>query len=59
MRLSGNRYRFLGGAQIASCGNLNSTVISDYHHPKVCLPGKGGPVGLKGEPPVQPAAESG
>jgi len=33
---------FLGGAQIDPYGNLNSTVIGDYHHPKVRLPGSGG-----------------
>ncbi len=35
-------YGFLGGAQIDQYGNLNSTVIGDYHHPKVRLPGSGG-----------------
>ena len=36
-------YAFLGGAQIDSYGNLNSTMIgSDYGHPKVRLPGSGG-----------------
>jgi len=33
---------FLGGAQIDRFGNLNTTVIGDYHHPKVRLPGSGG-----------------
>src|SRR6058998_2380036 len=33
---------FLGGAQVDRFGNLNSTVIGDYHHPKVRLPGSGG-----------------
>ena len=33
---------FLGGAQIDRFGNLNSTVIGDYHRPKVRLPGAGG-----------------
>ena len=33
---------FLGAAQIDRCGNLNSTVIGDYEHPKVRLPGGGG-----------------
>jgi glutaconate CoA-transferase subunit B len=33
---------FLGGAQIDRYGNLNTTVIGDYHHPKVRLPGSGG-----------------
>ncbi|MGD9093655.1 MAG: CoA-transferase, partial [Anaerolineales bacterium] len=32
-------YGFLGGAQIDPYGNLNSTVIGDYDHPKVRLPG--------------------
>lgn len=33
---------FLGAAQIDKYGNLNSTVIGDYDHPKVRLPGAGG-----------------
>ena len=33
---------FLGGAQVDRFGNLNSTVIGDYRHPKVRLPGSGG-----------------
>jgi glutaconate CoA-transferase subunit B len=33
---------FLGAAQIDCRGNLNSTVIGDYEHPKVRLPGGGG-----------------
>ena len=33
---------FLGAAQIDRFGNLNTTVIGDYHHPKVRLPGAGG-----------------
>ena len=35
-------YGFLGGAQIDPFGNLNTTVIGDYYHPKVRLPGSGG-----------------
>lgn len=35
-------YGFLGGAQIDPYGNLNSTVIGNYDHPKVRLPGSGG-----------------
>jgi len=35
-------YGFLGGAQIDPYGNLNSTVIGSYEHPKVRLPGSGG-----------------
>jgi len=35
-------YTFLGGAQIDAYGNLNSTVVGDYHKPKVRLPGSGG-----------------
>ncbi|MEX1231335.1 MAG: CoA-transferase [Planctomycetaceae bacterium] len=36
-------YTFLGGAQIDRYGNLNSTIIgSDYHKPRVRLPGSGG-----------------
>lgn len=33
---------FLGGAQIDQFGNINATVIGDYEHPKVRLPGSGG-----------------
>jgi glutaconate CoA-transferase subunit B len=33
---------FLGAAQIDRFGNLNTTVIGDYHKPKVRLPGSGG-----------------
>jgi glutaconate CoA-transferase, subunit B len=33
---------FLGAAQIDRHGNLNSTVIGDYEHPTVRLPGGGG-----------------
>jgi glutaconate CoA-transferase subunit B len=33
---------FLGAAQIDRFGNLNSTVIGEYEHPKVRLPGAGG-----------------
>jgi len=35
-------YGFLGGAQIDRYGNLNTTVIGPYEHPKVRLPGSGG-----------------
>ncbi|OGO27968.1 MAG: 3-oxoadipate--succinyl-CoA transferase subunit B [Chloroflexi bacterium RBG_16_54_11] len=33
---------FMGGAQIDRFGNVNATVIGDYAHPKVRLPGSGG-----------------
>ena len=33
---------FLGAAQLDPYGNINTTVIGDYHHPKVRLPGGGG-----------------
>jgi glutaconate CoA-transferase subunit B len=33
---------FLGGAQIDRYGNINATVVGDYTHPKVRLPGSGG-----------------
>jgi glutaconate CoA-transferase subunit B len=33
---------FLGAAQVDRFANLNSTVIGDYAHPKVRLPGAGG-----------------
>jgi glutaconate CoA-transferase subunit B len=33
---------FLSGAQVDRFGNINSTVIGDYEHPKVRLPGSGG-----------------
>ncbi len=33
---------FLGAAQIDRFANINTTVVGDYHHPKVRLPGGGG-----------------
>lgn len=33
---------FLGAAQLDRFGNINTTVIGDYHNPKVRLPGGGG-----------------
>ena len=33
---------FLGGAQIDRFANVNATVVGDYAHPKVRLPGAGG-----------------
>jgi glutaconate CoA-transferase, subunit B len=33
---------FLGGAQLDKFGNINSTVIGDYHSPRTRLPGAGG-----------------
>ena len=33
---------FMGGAQIDRYGNINATVIGEYAHPKVRLPGSGG-----------------
>lgn len=33
---------FLGGAQIDRFCNINATVVGDYSHPKVRLPGSGG-----------------
>ena len=33
---------FLGAAQIDRHGNINTTVIGDYEHPKTRLPGSGG-----------------
>ena len=33
---------FLGAAQIDRFGNINTTVIGDYSHPKTRLPGSGG-----------------
>ena len=33
---------FLGAAQVDRFGNLNSTVIGDYGHPRTRLPGSGG-----------------
>ncbi|MFO8072272.1 MAG: CoA-transferase [Polyangia bacterium] len=35
-------YGFIGGAQIDSHGNINTTVIGDHDHPKIRLPGSGG-----------------
>lgn len=42
--LQGGRIKtgFLGAAQIDRFGNINTTVIGDYHNPKVRLPGSGG-----------------
>ena len=33
---------FLGGAQIDRWGNINTTVVGEYEHPSVRLPGSGG-----------------
>jgi glutaconate CoA-transferase subunit B len=33
---------FLGGAQIDRYGNINTTVVGEYRHPTVRLPGSGG-----------------
>ncbi len=33
---------FLSGAQVDKFGNVNSTIIGDYYHPKVRFPGSGG-----------------
>ncbi len=33
---------FLGAAQLDKFGNINTTVVGDYHSPKVRLPGGGG-----------------
>lgn len=33
---------FLGAAQLDRFGNINTTVVGDYHQPKVRLPGGGG-----------------
>jgi len=33
---------FLGAAQIDRFGNINTTVIGDYEHPRTRLPGSGG-----------------
>jgi glutaconate CoA-transferase subunit B len=35
-------YAFLGGAEIDKYGNINSTVVGDFHKPKVRFPGSGG-----------------
>jgi len=37
---------FIGGAQIDPYGNLNSTSIGDYHHPKARFTGSGGANGI-------------
>lgn len=39
---------FLGGAQIDRFGNINATVIGDYDHPRVRLPGSGGSMEIAG-----------
>lgn len=33
---------FLGAAQVDKYGNINTTIVGDYGHPKVRLPGAGG-----------------
>lgn len=33
---------FIGGAEVDRYGNLNTSLIGDWHHPKVRLPGSGG-----------------
>jgi len=35
-------FGFLGAAQMDMYGNINTTVIGDYYHPRVRLPGSGG-----------------
>lgn len=35
-------YGFLGAAQMDKYGNINTSVIGEYNHPKVRLPGSGG-----------------
>jgi glutaconate CoA-transferase subunit B len=44
MLLQGGRIEvgFLGGAQVDRFGNINTTVVGDYAHPRVRLPGSGG-----------------
>jgi glutaconate CoA-transferase subunit B len=43
----GNRMiAFIGGAQIDPYGNVNSTSIGDYHHPKSRFTGSGGANGI-------------
>ncbi|MEG1931651.1 MAG: glutaconate CoA-transferase subunit B [Pygmaiobacter sp.] len=37
---------FIGGAQIDPFGNVNSTSIGDYHHPKTRFTGSGGANGI-------------
>ncbi len=39
---------FLGGAQIDRFGNINATVIGEYDHPKIRLPGSGGSMEISG-----------
>ena len=52
-------YTFLGGAQIDMYGNLNSTVIGDWHKPKVRFPGSGGsPFQDRAENRIQVRGES-
>jgi glutaconate CoA-transferase subunit B len=40
---------FLGAAQIDRFANINTTVIGDYHRPKVRLPGAGGAPEIAGQ----------
>ncbi len=39
---------FIGGAQVDRWGNVNSTVVGEYAHPKVRLPGSGGACDIAG-----------
>lgn len=39
---------FIGGAQVDRQGNVNSTVVGDYAHPRVRLPGSGGACDIAG-----------
>lgn len=41
-----NLIAFIGGAQIDPFGNVNSTSIGDYYHPKVRFTGSGGANGI-------------
>jgi glutaconate CoA-transferase, subunit B len=49
--LQGGRVKvgFLGAAQIDRYANINTTVIGDYDHPKVRLPGAGGAPEIAGQ----------
>src|ERR1700741_476304 len=51
---------FLGGAQVDRFGNLNSTVVGDYVHPKTRLPGSGGAceIGPRGGRPYTVMSQS-
>jgi len=41
-----NMLAFIGGAQVDPYGNVNTTAIGDYRHPKIRISGSGGANGI-------------